>query len=44
MSKLGGGKSPEILSTHPAPTTRIADLQVYASRVLPLYEQSKARP
>jgi predicted Zn-dependent protease len=41
---MGGGKSPEILSTHPAPTTRIADLQVYASRVLPLYEQSKARP
>ena len=44
MSKLGDGKSPEILSTHPAPTTRIADLQVYAARVLPLYEQSKAKP
>lgn len=44
MSKLGGGKSPEILSTHPALTTRIADLRVYAARVLPLYEQARARP
>jgi predicted Zn-dependent protease len=44
MSQLGGGKSPEILSTHPAPTTRIADLQVYAARVLPLYEQARAKP
>lgn len=43
MSRESGGGSPEILSTHPAPTTRIADLKVYAQRVMPLYEQSRAR-
>lgn len=42
MSRESGGGSPEILSTHPAPTTRIADLNVYAQRVMPLFEQARA--
>ncbi|MDH3318839.1 MAG: M48 family metallopeptidase [Betaproteobacteria bacterium] len=44
MGKLNGGKSAEFLSTHPSNTTRIGDLQVYAARVMPLYEQSKPAP
>lgn len=44
MGKLGGGQPPQFLSTHPSHATRIADLQVVAARVLPLYEQAKARP
>lgn len=43
MSRLADGAPPEILSTHPAPETRIADLQVYAQRVMPLYEQARTR-
>jgi predicted Zn-dependent protease len=43
MSRLANGAPPEILSAHPAPATRIADLQVYAQRVMPLYERSRAR-
>lgn len=44
MAKAADGAPPEILSTHPAPATRIADLKVYAARVMPLYEQAKPRP
>ena len=43
MARAADGAPPEILSTHPAPTTRIADLKVYAARVMPLYEDAKAR-
>lgn len=43
MSRASEGQPPEILSTHPAPTTRIADLKVYAGRVMPLYEQARPR-
>jgi predicted Zn-dependent protease len=43
MSRASEGQPPEILSTHPAPTTRIADLKVYAARVMPLYEQARPR-
>ena len=41
MAQLGGSKPPEFLSTHPSASTRIADLQVYAAKVMPLYQQSK---
>ena len=41
MAQLGGSKPPEFLSTHPSAATRMADLQVYAAKVMPLYQQSK---
>ncbi len=43
MGKLGGGQPPEFLSTHPANTTRIADLKVYSDKVLPLYEAARLK-
>lgn len=39
--KAGGGGTPEFLSTHPSAENRIRDLQTYAQRVMPLYEQSR---
>jgi len=41
MAANGGGQPPQWLSTHPSHETRIRDLQDYAQRVLPLYEQAK---
>jgi predicted Zn-dependent protease len=43
MGKAGGGKTPELLSTHPSAETRTQDLEVYAARVMPLYEQARQR-
>lgn len=43
MDKAGGGKGPEWLSTHPSASTRIRDLEVYAARVAPLYQQARPR-
>jgi len=43
MSRLGGSKPPEFLSTHPSDASRMADLRVYAERVLPLYESAPRR-
>ena len=43
MGKLGGGKPPEFLSTHPSDQTRTRDVQGYAERVMPLYEAARAR-
>jgi predicted Zn-dependent protease len=42
-SASGGGGTPEFLSTHPSADTRTRDLQVYAQRVMPLYEQARRR-
>ncbi|MEW6689597.1 MAG: M48 family metallopeptidase [Pseudomonadota bacterium] len=43
MQKTGGGQPPQFLSTHPSRQTRIADLRNYAARVMPLYEQARAK-
>ena len=43
MGKLGGGKPPEWMSTHPSDQTRIRDLQNYSERVAPLYEAARRR-
>jgi predicted Zn-dependent protease len=43
MGKVGGGQPPQFLSTHPSNETRIADLNAYAARVMPLYEQARNR-
>jgi predicted Zn-dependent protease len=43
MGKLGGGKPPEWLSTHPSDESRTRDVQGYAERVLPLYEAARLR-
>jgi predicted Zn-dependent protease len=41
MAQAGGGAPPEILSTHPSPTSRIKDLEVYSERVMPLYQAAR---
>jgi predicted Zn-dependent protease len=41
MLKVGGGGPPQFLSTHPAPESRIQDLQEYSARVMPLYQSAK---
>jgi predicted Zn-dependent protease len=38
MGQLGGGSQPEWLSTHPNHETRLKDLEVYAQKVMPLYQ------
>ncbi len=44
MSRLGGGQSPQFLSTHPSHATRINDLRGYADKVMPLYLAARAKP
>lgn len=41
MLQAGGSGGPQFLSTHPSPENRLADLKVYADRVMPLYKQAK---
>ena len=43
MQQASGGGPPQFMSTHPSHETRISDLQVYAARVMPLYEQARRR-
>ena len=43
MSQQGGGGPPQFLSTHPSPANRIADLQSYAARVMPIYDSARRR-
>lgn len=43
MQRVSNGQPPQFLSTHPSHESRIADLQVYAQRVMPLYEQARAK-
>jgi predicted Zn-dependent protease len=38
MGRLAGGSTPEWLSTHPSNETRLRDLEVYAQKVMPLYQ------
>jgi predicted Zn-dependent protease len=38
MGQTGGGSPPEFLSTHPNPENRLRDLEVYAQKVMPLYQ------
>lgn len=44
MAKAGGGGQPEFLSTHPAPDTRIRELQALVPQMMPYYEQKGPRP
>jgi predicted Zn-dependent protease len=41
MLQAGGSGGPQFLSTHPSPETRLADLRVYADRVMPLYQRAR---
>ncbi|GAA0210437.1 M48 family metallopeptidase [Kangiella japonica] len=43
MSKMGGSKPPELLSTHPANETRIRDLQSKMVEAQKIYQQARAR-
>jgi predicted Zn-dependent protease len=43
MSAANKGAPPQWLSTHPAGTTRIADMEKNMAKVLPLYERAKTR-
>jgi predicted Zn-dependent protease len=43
MNALGEGQPPQWLSTHPSHETRIRDLEVYAQRVMPLYEEARGK-
>lgn len=43
MQNAAKGQPPQFLSTHPSHGTRIADLRLYAAKVLPLYEATRAK-
>jgi predicted Zn-dependent protease len=44
MTKLSsGGAPPKLLSTHPSHEDRIKDLTEFSQKVLPLYEEARAK-
>lgn len=43
MGQVGSGEPPKFMSTHPPRAERLSDLTEYSRRVMPLYEQAKAR-
>ena len=43
MAANGNGHSPEFLSTHPNPESRMHDIEAHISRVMPLYEQARSK-
>ncbi|MBI4195348.1 MAG: M48 family metallopeptidase [Betaproteobacteria bacterium] len=43
MTRTGGARPPQFLSTHPSDDSRIRELQGYAARVMPLYESARRR-
>ena len=43
MARAAGDGPPQWMSTHPSHDSRIADLQVYANRVMPLYATARKR-
>ncbi len=44
MAKLSSGGSLALLSTHPSDEDRIKDLGIFSQKVMPLYEQARAKP
>jgi len=42
MSKAGGSQGPELLSTHPSNSNRIAQLEQLQGQMQPLYQSAKA--
>jgi predicted Zn-dependent protease len=44
MGKLGEGRPPEFLSTHPSPDTRTQALSALVPQMMPYYQQGGARP
>jgi len=44
MAKAGGANPPEFMSTHPSPGNRQQTLRALAAKMMPYYQQRKARP
>lgn len=41
MARVGGGKPPQFLSTHPADETRIADIESLLPKNIPIYQRAQ---
>jgi predicted Zn-dependent protease len=44
MAKVGGGRMPQFLSTHPAPQNRQQTLNALVPRMMPYYQSKEPRP